>query len=200
MKNKKVINNLFNEKFSIDNNYKAIMKKVNEKPKYRLSYILTPVFTVILIVFGLIIFNTNIYINNLSNDIFVPIRSTFSLIEYDVEKDYAFIKNIKIPKELDKKEEGANYTGLNSLEISEYILTFYNIELDKSIKIVFSQADVSILDEKLKSTKIKKEEVTIASYGDNYYVDFSHNELNFNITTKNIDKKELINLIKSIIK
>jgi len=212
MSNKKKVASVFEAQFSIDENYKSIMQKIDKKDakkKYHLNW-LAPILIAVLLFINLpIILNSNneIHVNNLQEEILpIAVFRMYQSTEYDIKSKYPFVKNIKIPKYLDHSEEGITYIESEQIEIHDYILAYYNNESNKSIRISFTKKDItSFINKELdikdvKTSKISNQEVVIAKFENNYYAKLEYKDLIFNIEANNIELNELINIIKSILK
>ena len=124
--------------------------------------------------------------------------------------DYDFYKNINISDEYNSfkiyevyVKEDTEFTKLNNYVIS-YKVNKKDKEF-KEIEIAFSKENEIVSNYVFDSSNVKLvkiNNVNIKKYmSDNtYMVKFRYDNINFNIKTFNVKEKELINLLKSIIK
>jgi hypothetical protein len=167
---------------------------------------------------------TEILINDV-NDI-----GAFSLdadIKYDtdihVEREfsqYDFIKDIKIPKDLDQLSRYVVYTKDDRLRDEDYQNAPYNVlhdyvvcygnqsdgEVLKDIIVAFSLdfnplRDYYVMEtDTINISRINNTDLKIFKYDDMYMVTFQYQNLNFDIETSGITENQLIELLESIIK
>lgn len=156
-------------------------------------------------------YEINIKINKLNNYSITKLDADIKDVESNnMAFPNAFDYNkLKLPIDLTKvrksviytKNENQNdYTNLNS-----YILSYYNDNETKNIKVAFSDKNRPIRDyyfsnENAVISIIKDKKLKIYSYEEIFFVEFHYNDYYFDIETNNILQDELIDLISSIIK
>jgi len=184
--NKQIIKNVFDEKINKDEIFKNVINSCNKEKKYfKFTYILA---TACLI--GLIYFTSDkIQINEIKN---YGIRTMINISENKViQMDYLILNEIDIPQ---------NFKLESSYSNSKENTVIYSHE-NKYIKINFSKENIikDIIKEKDKKSKIYQTSVNIYKYDDKYINLFKKNNIYFNIEG-NVDKNDIISLIKSIVK
>lgn len=210
MSNKKIIRDVFEQKFSSNQNYQEIMEKVSKKQIKTWQLLLTPTFSVILILFGIFMINgnPNIHVNDLSASKISKMAEIdiYLTKEYNIKEHHSFVGEIIIPEDFTEKKESITFTEENDkLNIHDYIVTHYNNKNQRRIIISFSMMDVESLRdnpfnlEELKKSRINDNDVTIGSLENRYYAFFEYKDFNFEIEATDITLRELIKLIESII-
>ena len=156
-------------------------------------------------------YEINIKINKLNNYSITKLDADIKDVEsnnmafpnaFDYNKLKLPIDLTKVRKSViyTKNEKQNDYTNLNS-----YILSYYNDNETKNIKVAFSDKNRPIRDyyfsnENAVISIIKDKKLKIYSYEEIFFVEFHYNDYYFDIETNNILQDELIDLISSIIK
>lgn len=156
-----------------------------------------------------------IYINNTNekNDTYSSdldiIRKKINYNELIKSPKYNFLNEIIIPSDLNNNTYNSIYTRDYTQKNSKYNI-LYNYEFiyqnesnDRKIIISFSDKYKPLRAYYYKDGKtsnINDIEVLIYQKENNYITTFTYNNINFDIETKNIKEKELIDLLKLIVK
>ena len=126
----------------------------------------------------------------------------------NLPKKIEFINQIAIPEEYRLESKYAVYTkeNLNAQEyniLHDYVFTYRKDSTNKII-ITFSEIDKPLRDYYIsnehKISKIGDTELIISQYEDRYIIEFSYQNLYFDIETVGITENELVSLLQSIIK
>lgn len=212
--------------FDKEKNYKRIMNRLNNKKHYK--YALVPVFIVLIVFVSLhtgknnvvdTYLNTNheskdiININIINNLAFTSNESSLDAIsKEDIMIPYfKELSSIVLPEDFDSKEnyrviytrsdvKTNNYDVINNYEIN-----YKNSRNDRNIVLSISKDHEILRNSELKDIQnakksiINNNEVTIIKYGDLYKVVFKYNNINYDIEAYEVEEKELIDLLNSII-
>jgi len=234
MSNKKVFKEIYNQRINKDNNFKMILDKI-ERSQRKINIIkksLVPIGSVFVISILILInldYNKNtlksnnveisknndyeIYINN-TNEKNNSYSSDLDIIRKDVnyEKlitspEYTFLKDMKIPNELNIKTYKGVYTKDYENKKNQYnILNNYEFiytNNDKAITLSFSKNNKPLRDYYFnngKKSTINNTEIIIYKEENTYITIFTYDNIKFDIETINLKEKELIDFLKSIIK
>ena len=125
-----------------------------------------------------------------------------------ISDKFTFMKNIKIPEDLNLKTSYILYTR-SDFEVRvydllhDYVFSYSDQNEERDITISFSEVEEPLRDyylgEGKKVSKIGDIEVKISQYKELYMATFTYNEVNFDIETKGITENELVALLVSII-
>lgn len=124
--------------------------------------------------------------------------------------NYSFLKELKLPDDLNKKTYSEIYVKENrdSEEYTvknNYSFVYENTKCYKTIVLAFSDKYKPLRDylfdiENAKISKINNTEIIIYQYENSYMTTFRYNDINFDIETTDITEQEFIDLLVSIIK
>ena len=214
MSNKEQLKEMFEEKYSANNNYQTILKHIDKKQETRSfnsKWVFAPILALVLIMVSIsVLFNGNdiIYINQLQTLAHSPIaRYNYLKEEYDIANSHSFVNEIEVPKDLKTVEKGITYEQKEkNIEIHDFIIVYYNNNDNRSVKLSFANKDVdsfinqSMKQNDMKPSKIKNQELLIFAYESYFYVEFEYHNLKFYVETNHIKLQELKKIIASIIK
>lgn len=235
MTNKERIKKSINSDFDKESNYNKIIKKIekgeNRKMKNNIwKWSLIPI-CLVFIVSGILF--VNFKNNNVSNpdtsyvgkenDITLHINYLDKVGAKRFDADIKEISSnginitwpeilkdgITIPKDLDKFNGYAIYTRKDKTSqydiLNCYVYSYFNNEIDKDIRIAFSDTNKPIRDylfseEGSKETTINDTKLKIYKYENIYFTEFNYKGYNFDIEANNIAEQELLELLSSIVK
>ena len=214
-------NNLKREiekEFNKEKNYNTILYKVERMSvmkKFKIRYAVGAICAVALV--GVIGFKSvdfkseevaNLNINQIENMASSKLDADMRIMELgDLPEKYDFVKNIKVPEELEIKNVYSVYTrkdfNAETYDILRDYVLAYGDDNAKNVTIKFSEEGEPLRDYFLISanqkTIIENVEFEISSYEDMYIATFSHDGVNFDIETRGVTEEELVELLISII-
>lgn len=130
--------------------------------------------------------------------------SNINLVWPNILKD-----GITLPKDLTKENGDAIYTKNSETgdytDLNSYAYEYSNNSDKRKIRLAFSETEKPLRDyyfdtQNNKKSYINNYELVIYKHNDNYYTEFTYKGYNFDIETTDITEKELISLLKSILK
>ena len=214
-------NNLKREiekEFNKEKNYNTILYKVERMSvmkKFKIRYVVGAICAVALV--GVIGFKSvefkpeevaKININQIENMANAKLDADMRKMELEsLSEKYDFVKNIKVPEDLEMMNAYSVYTRKDfNTEIydilHDYVLA-YGDNNTKKMTIKFSEEGEPLRDYFLISedqkTIIENVEFEISSYEDMYIATFSYDGVNFDIETRGVTEAELVALLISII-
>ena len=193
-KNKYFINKVNNE-FNVNKNYNEIINKIENKKRFsfKVSYALCSFVFIFLISTYMINSKINyININDINN---LSINSNYKLEEANfISRSTIF----NVPNEYSMVNKFDVYN--NNEMVNEMIVYKYNNEnSNKEIKVSYSEENKPLCEynlDNIEDSYINSNKVKIYNYENTYIVEFKYNDIYYNIITKNIEKNELIDLLK----
>lgn len=217
------------KEFNKNNNYQKILSRVNNGKNLNYLAVPAFVIIIALVVLivyqvnlsktlneTVIIGENNIKIelneNNLSRKEFCVTSLDVDIKEVKLEtlpKNFEFINLVKLPEEVELVNSSIIYTRNDTSKdeydiLNDYVFLYNSKDNNKKIKIAFSESDKPIRDYFIDSTgkksRIGNTELEVFKYNGMYIVNFSYNNINFDIETNGITQDELITLLISIIK
>jgi hypothetical protein len=223
------VKKMFAEKFNKEENLQKIMQKVKPKKLNILKYAFMPICLIILGIIFInkpakksykqSVLSNSVYINEIKMsdtladlDIKTVVYKDNIINDYtnNLDKKYSFIDKIKLPNDINFTSISLVYVKENKEDktydkLHDYILKYENNTLNKNIIIAFNEGetkplrDYYIKNDNLKVSKIKDTDLYIGKQNNMYIVTFTYQEKNFDIETINIEEKELLELLNSII-
>ena len=139
----------------------------------------------------------------------IPIYNNNDYKNNEGISEYKFYKDIELLSKYDDISMYAIYGRKNKSDKEYNVFNCYNIvyinrEDNKEININFSRKNKPFRDYHFDDVAfysiINDTKIKIFKYEDIYFTEFIYNGVNFNIELQNVDKEELVVLLKSIIK
>ena len=228
MDRKKLIKEIFDERFDKEQMYNSIIMKMEKDKKAKLrnnliKFATLPICAMLIISFILVRQDTR-KITNENDKLPIVENQEVSIIINKIEmlgmamldarvenitnETFEVVEGIVVPKDLDKFDayklliKGDNSKEYNKL--ANYVYSYINTETNRSINISFSDTNKPLRDYMLEDigtvSRIKDITLEIYQYEELYMTEFSYKGYNFDIETSNITQEELIELLKSLIK
>ncbi len=228
MDRKKLIKEIFDERFDKEQMYNSIIIKMQKDKKAKLrknliKFATLPICAMLIISFILVRQDTRkIIIENdkppiVENQEVSIIINKIEMLgmamldaraENITNETFKVLEGIVVPKDLDKFDayklliKGDNSKEYNKL--ANYVYSYINTETNRSINIAFSDTNKPLRDYMLEDigavSRIKDITLEIYQYDELYMTEFNYKGYNFDIETSNITQEELIELLKSLIK
>jgi len=228
MDRKKLIKEIFDERFDKEQMYNSIIMKMEKDKKAKLrnnliKFATLPICAILIISFILVRQDTRKITNENDKPPIVENQEVSIIInkiemlgmamldarvENITNETFEVVEGIVVPKDLDKFDayklliKGDNSKEYNKL--ANYVYSYYNSETNRSINIAFSDTMKPLRDYRLEDigniSTINGITLKIYQYEDLYMTEFSYKGYNFDIETSNITQEELIELLKSLIK
>lgn len=214
-------NNLKREiekEFNKEKNFNTILYKVERMSvmkNFKIRYVVGAICAVALV--GVIWFKSvefkseevaKLNINQIENMASSKLNADMREMELEnLSEKYDFVKNIKVPEELEIKNVYSVYTrkdfNTETYDVLRDYVLVYGDAATKNVKVKFSEVGEPLRDYFLISadqkTIIENVEFEISAYEDMYIATFSHEGVNFDIETSGITQEELTDLLISII-
>lgn len=213
MTNKKTFVSMYQEKLNKDKNYEEVLGKVTyPKGYWKIAYSCLTVAICTILLLG-----TKSYLKNidkpLKTDIIEVNPLPSSIEDFEISTDGAYgilelqpnqllLNNIAIPKDF-KSGYSTKVIYKDVHILNNYELYYQSEDGTRSITISFSSEYKPLNNYHLSignKSKINGFELRIYGSNTSYITEFTYNQTNYLIKTKNITESELINLLKSIIK
>lgn len=228
MSNKKIFKKIYTGKINKEDNYKAILNSIERRKMKKLKWNWAFLTTCLVIGFiSIILFNKNTsnikeikYNNDININYLEEIQNSTADIDAKFEEKnieelmlkFSFIKNINITSLSSRFGElyvRKNINDENYSELYGYNLIYsFDENNNKMIDIFFSETREKRLScllveydlDKLKDSNINNTNIKIIEIEKWYMAKFKYNNLYFDIETYNLNEKEFIELLESIIK
>jgi hypothetical protein len=190
--------------FSAQDNYQAIMSKLDKKEPYIFNifkFALVPTLALLLLIINFIYNSStdNVFVNKLVLEPERRLKSEIGVIsDRKITEFYPFVDNINTANLVKEKELVEVYADDSFYEAT---LTYVDEKKDKYLEISFVEDGDDIphrIDKGMEPSYINGCEVIIIYNEGNHYAIFTYRGLDFMITTKGLELKELVNVLESI--
>lgn len=221
MSNREELNKVMKD-FDKQMNKIKILDKIEHSTSFRFKLKYALVFCFIFIVCGtMFLLKHDDEIMLSTNDI-IKINETDHLVKQDLpvnqrvkvenkefnNKEFYFLEQLIVPEDLKLNMMNERYVytasmdsvySLNEKDLFDYIVNYGNDET--YVSIAYSKKGVTLSHypfENGEVSKINHIEMIITEFMDEYFVCFDFNEFHFDIRCKNIEKEELLEVLKSL--
>ncbi len=229
MSKKKVIKEVFDRNFSMEEMRAQILQKSKEKKYIYQNLFFKYSLPICIFLCGVFVLNNNFSLSNsekggvensVSNSFYINKIENMGANRIDaIEKKISFsdldnswlgaLKNrIAVPNDLEnfngymlytRQDQNSDYTNLNC-----YVYSYFSTTVGKDVRIAFSNKNKPVRDyffEQVgKISKINNIELTIYQYEDIYFAEFVFDDYFFDIEVQGLSETEFTVLLESIIK